>query len=99
MAGRKAFARKQGAHLRPSVTKRESEMTPQQMRRKGGWAIRFYGWAKRPPHVDASGQPTHHALLAHAWGEPVLRTVAAPRRITVKGERLLARCRHTWARA
>jgi hypothetical protein len=92
-AGRKAFARKQGAHLRPGVTKRESEMTPQEMRRKGSWAVRFYGRAKLPPLVDAEGRPTRHALSAHAWGEPVPKTVAAARRIAAKGERLLARYR------
>jgi hypothetical protein len=90
-AGRKAFARKQGAHLRPGVTKTASEMTPQEMRRKGSWAVRFYGRAKLPPLVDANGRPTRHALSAHAWGEPVPKTVAAARRIAAKGERLLAR--------
>ncbi|WP_209311847.1 DUF6321 domain-containing protein [Bradyrhizobium frederickii] len=44
-AGRKAFARKQGADSRPGVTKKESEMTPQEMRRKGSWAVHFYGRA------------------------------------------------------
>ncbi|MBR0904393.1 DUF6321 domain-containing protein [Bradyrhizobium liaoningense] len=92
-AGRKAFARKQGAHLRPGVTKKESDMTLQEMRRKGSWAVRFYGRAKLPPLVDAKGQPTGHALSAHAWGEPVPKTVAAARRIAAKGERLLARYR------
>jgi len=92
-AGRKAFARKQGAHLRPGVTKKESDMTLQEMRRKGSWAVRFYGRAKLPPLVDAKGQPTRHALSAHAWGEPVPKTVAAARRIAAKGERLLARYR------
>lgn len=92
-AGRKAFARKQGADLRPGVTKKESEMTPQEMRRKGSWAVRFYGRAKLPPLVDAKGRPTRHALSAHAWGEPVPKTVAAARRIAAKGERLLARYR------
>ncbi|MCK1387221.1 DUF6321 domain-containing protein [Bradyrhizobium sp. 21] len=90
-AGRKAFARKQGAHLRPGVTKTASEMTPQDMRRKGSWAVRFYGRAKLPALLDAHGRPTRHALSAHAWGEPVPKTVAAARRIAAKGERLLAR--------
>ncbi|UPK24908.1 DUF6321 domain-containing protein [Bradyrhizobium sp. 195] len=97
-AGRKAFARKQGAHLRPGVTKKESEMTPQEMRRKGSWAVRFFGRAKLPPLVDAKGQPTRHALSAHAWGEPVPKTVAAARRIAAKGERLLAHYRRAKAR-
>ncbi|MBR0821644.1 DUF6321 domain-containing protein [Bradyrhizobium liaoningense] len=98
-AGRKAFARKQGAHLRPGVIKNESEMTAQEMRRKGSWAVRFYGRAKLPPLVDANGRPTRHALSAHAWGEPEPKTVAAARRIAAKGERLLARYRRARARA
>jgi hypothetical protein len=98
-AGRKAFARKQGAHLRPGVTKTASEMTPQEMRRKGSWAVRFYGRAKLPPLVDADGRPTRHALSAQAWGEPVPKTVAAARRIAAKGERLLARYHRAKAKA
>lgn len=90
-AGRKAFARKQGSHLKPGVTKPEAKMTPQEMRRKGSWATRFYGRAKLPPLVDAEGRPTRHALSAHAWGEPVPKTAAAARRIAEKGHRLLAR--------
>jgi hypothetical protein len=89
-AGRKAFARKQGAHLKPGVTKRASEMTPQEMRRKGSWAVRFYGRKKLPPLVDRHGRPTRHALSAHAWGEPVPKTQAAARRIAARGQRLLA---------
>ncbi len=92
-AGRKAFARKQGAHLKPGVTKNDSEMTPQEMRRKGSWAVRFYGREKLPPLVDAEGRPTRHALSARAWGEPVPKTVSAARRIAARGERLLARYR------
>ena len=90
-AGRVAFARKDGSHLKPGVTKKLSEMTPQDMRRKGSWAVRFYGRKKLPPLVDGRGRPTRHALSAHAWGEPVPRTVAAARRIAAKGERLLQR--------
>lgn len=90
-AGRAAFARKDGSHLKPGVTKKLSEMTPQDMRRKGSWAVRFYGRKELPPLVDKRGRPTRHALSAHAWGEPVPRTVAAARRIAAKGERLLRR--------
>jgi hypothetical protein len=68
-------------------------MTPQDMRRKGSWAVRFYGRKQLPPLVDGRGRPTRHALSAHAWGEPVPRTVAAARRIAAKGERLLQRYR------
>ncbi|CCD84823.1 conserved protein of unknown function [Bradyrhizobium sp. ORS 285] len=90
-AGRQAFAERDGAHLRPGVTKKVSEMTPQDMRRKGSWAVRFYGRDPLPPLLDAKGRPTRLALSAHAWGEPVPRTVAAARKIAAKGERLLAR--------
>jgi len=92
-AGRSAFARRDGSHLKPGVTKALSEMTPQDMRRKGSWAVRFYGRKQLPPLVDGRGRPTRHALSAHAWGEPVPRTVAAARRIAAKGERLLQRYR------
>ena len=90
-SGRKAFAKRDGSHLKPGVMKKASEMTPSDMRRKGSWAVRFYGRAKLPPLVDSEGQPTRHALSAHAWGEPVPKTVAAARRIAAKGERLLRR--------
>lgn len=92
-AGRRSFARKQGSHLKPGVTRKLSEMTPQDMRRKGSWAVRFYGRKKLPPLVDAKGRPTRHALSAHAWGEPVPKTAAAARRIAAKGKRLLERYR------
>ena len=92
-AGRKAFAEKDGSHLKPGVRKPASEMTATDMRRKGSWAVRFYGRAKLPPLVDRNGEPTRHALSAHAWGEPVPKTAAAARRIAAKGERLLARYR------
>jgi hypothetical protein len=92
-AGRKAFAGRDGSHLKPGVTKTASEMTPSDMRRKGSWAVRFYGRAKLPPLLDAKGRPTRLALSAHAWGEPVPKTVAAARRIAAKGERLLQRYR------
>lgn len=94
-AGREDFRRREGAHLKPGVKKKVSEMTPQEMRRKGSWAVRFYGRAKLPPLVDRQGQPTRHALSAHAWGEPVPKTVAAARRIAAKGQRLLERYERT----
>lgn len=94
-AGRRAFAARDGSHLKPGVTKKASEMTPSDMRRKGSWAVRFYGRAKLPPLVDGKGKPTRHALSAHAWGEPVPKTAAAARRIAAKGEKLLQRYRRT----
>jgi hypothetical protein len=97
-AGRKSFARKEGAHLRPGVTKKLADMTPDDMRRKGSWPVRFYGRKPLPPLVDRNGRPTRFALSAHAWGEPVPKTEAAARRIAAKGHRLLERYRVTRAK-
>jgi hypothetical protein len=91
--GRAAFRRKQGSHLKPGVTKPDSKLTPEEMRRKGSWAVRFYGRKQLPPLVGADGSPTRYALTAHAWGEPVPKTVAAARRIAAKGHRLLEKYR------
>lgn len=92
-AGRREFARREGAHLKPGVKKRERDMTPDEMRRKGSWASRCYGRATLPKLVDAKGQPTRFAPSAAAWGEPVPKTAAAARRIAAKGRRLLERYR------
>lgn len=91
-AGRRTFERNQGSNLKPGVTKPASEMTPEEMRRKGNWAVRFYGRKGRLPALkDKDGSPTRFALTAHAWGEPVPKTVAAARKIAAKGKRLLDR--------
>ncbi len=91
-AGRAKFRETDGAHLKPGVTKAASAMSPQEMRRKGSWAVRFYGRAGAlPPLVDAKGEPTRFAKTAAAWGEPVPKTVAAARALAAKGRRLLAR--------
>jgi hypothetical protein len=90
-AGRAWFKSRTGAHLKPGVKKRENAMSLEEMRRKGSWAVRFYGRKGRlPPLQDKAGQPTRFALSAHAWGEAVPRTEAAARRIAKKGERLLS---------
>lgn len=90
-AGRAEFARKEGAHLKPGVTKKIADMTPEEMRRKGSWAVRFYGRETLPPLQKANGEPTRFALSAHAWGEPVPKTEAQARKIADKGHRLLKR--------
>ena len=89
-AGRRHFARRDGANLKPGVKTPRSRMTPAEMRRKGSWAVRFYGRARLPRLRDEHGKPTRFALTAAAWGEPVPRTVAAARRIAKRGEALLA---------
>jgi Domain of unknown function (DUF6321) len=89
-AGREYFRRTQGSHLKPGVKKKTAAMTPAEERRKGSWAVRFYGRAgKLPPLKKPDGSPTRYALSAAAWGEPVPTTVAAARRIAAKGRRLL----------
>lgn len=91
-AGRADFRRRTGAQLKPGVRKAISDMTPDEMRRKGSWATRFYGRSgKLPPLQTKDGKPTRFALTAAAWGEPVPKTAAAARRIADKGRRLLAR--------
>ena len=89
--GRAEARRQEGAHLRPGVKKPESEMTLTEMRRKGSWAVRFYGRkGKLPPLKNEKGEPTRFALTAAAWGEPVPTTAAAARKIAAIGKRLLA---------
>lgn len=93
---RKMFARKQGAHLKPGVKKKTSEMSPEDIRRKGSWAVRFYGRkGALPPLKDKEGNPTRFALTAAALGEPVPKTMVAARKIAVKGHKLLERYKHT----
>lgn len=91
--GRNYFRRKEGAHLKPGVNKPVADMTPEEMRRKGSWAVRFYGRRGPLPALMRSGKPTRFALTAAAWGEPVPRTAKAARAIAAKGRRLLARYR------
>lgn len=99
-AGRRRYARDEGAHLKPGVRKRVADMSPDEMRRKGSWAVRFYGRSgPLPALTDVHGRPTRFALTARAWGEPAPRTEAAARRIAEKGRRLLARYRALRERA
>lgn len=91
-AGRRAYARKEGSHLKPGVKHHGADMTDDDLRRKGSWAVRFYGRkGALPPLTNAKGEPTRFALTAAAWGEPVPKTAAAARKIAAKGRRLLAR--------
>src|ERR1700761_5353778 len=97
--GRRMFARKEGAHLKPGVKKSAGKMSTEEMRRKGSWAVRFYGRSRElPPLRDKKGRPTRFALTAAAWGEPVPKTMAAARRIAAKGHALLARAKRAKAK-
>jgi hypothetical protein len=86
-AGRKAFARKEGSHLRPGV--KGPADTPEKMKRKGSFLTRHFTHPRGPMMKD--GEPTRLALSAHAWGEPVPKTMAAAARLATKGRRLLER--------
>lgn len=86
-AGRKYFAEKEGAHLRPGV--QGEPKTPEEARRKGSFLKRFYGRKQPSPLTDEHGEPTRYAKAAHAWGEKVPKTDADVQRLARKGDRLL----------
>mgnify|MGYP006275218665 CR=1 FL=1 len=91
-AGRSAYNKATGSHLKPGV--RGKADTPEKMRRKGSWAVRFYGRkGPLPPLKKPNGEPTRFALTAAAWGEPVPTNEAAARRIATKGHMLLEKYR------
>ena len=93
-AGRKHFERSgESKDLKPGVKKPESEMSVQDMKRKGSWARRFYGQNPLPPLKKPNGKPTRLALTANAWGEPVPESVGAARAIAAKGTRLLEKAK------
>lgn len=87
-AGRRYFAKKEGANLKPGV--RGKADTPEKMKRKGSFLRRHFA-NLRGPLLDENGKPTRLALSAHAWGEPVPKTKASAKRLAEKGERLLKR--------
>lgn len=91
-AGREWFRRKEGAKLKPGVT--GAADTPEKMRRKGSFLRRHFAHP-RGPMVGENGKPTRLALSAHAWGEPVPKTLAAAKKVAAKGTRLLERYART----
>ncbi|WP_435015326.1 DUF6321 domain-containing protein [Tundrisphaera sp. TA3] len=91
-AGRAAFKKKEGANLKPGVTKALKDMTPEEIKRKGSFLRRHFA-TLRGPLVDDDGQPTRLALQAHAWGEPVPKTPEAAKKLADKGSSLLDRYR------
>lgn len=89
-AGRRHYERSgESKNLKPGVKKPVSEMSSEDMKRKGSWARRFYGRSSLPPLKKPNGEPTRLALTARAWGEPVPNTVGDAKRIAAKGTRLL----------
>ena len=84
--GREYYAKKDGAHLKPGV--RGPANTPEKMRRKGSFLARMFT-NPRGPMVDVRGRPTRLALSAHAWGEPVPKTMADAYALAAEGRRLL----------
>lgn len=85
-AGRKHFAKTEGAHLKPGVKK---VRTAEDERRKGSFLRRFYGRSTISPLTDKKGEPTRYAKAAAAWGEKVPKTQADVDRLARKGTKLL----------
>ena len=98
-AGRRYFARTEGAHLRPGVMKAEKDMTAEDMKRKGSFLRRHYGRKNPFKLVDAKGQPTRYALQAQAWGERLPKTQEDIERLAAKGQKLLAKAERLRHRA
>jgi hypothetical protein len=88
--GREYYAQKEGARLKPGV--KGLADTPEKMRRKGSFLTRMF---TNPggPMVDGRGRPTRLALSAHAWGEPVPKTMAEAHALAAEGRKLLERYR------
>jgi len=84
--GRRHFARKEGANLKPGVKGRAD--TPEKKRRKGSFLTRFFS-NPSGPMKDEKGRPTRLALSANAWGEPVPTNRTAAARLARKGRSLL----------
>jgi hypothetical protein len=85
------FARKEGSHLRPGVTGPAD--TPEKMRRKGSFLRRHFAHPRGP--MERDGKPTRLALSAHAWGEPVPKTMLDASKLAAKGKKLLERYQKT----
>ena len=84
-AGRAAFRAKEGSHLRPGV--KGAADTPEKQKRKGSFLRRHFAHPRGPMLKD--GEPPRLAQSAHAWGEPVPRTMADAKKLAAKGAKLL----------
>ncbi len=92
--GRAYFAKKEGAHLKPGV--QGAADTPEKMRRKGSFLRRHFA-NPRGPMKKPNGEPTRLALSAHAWGEPVPKTLADAKKLAARGAKLLAQYKRATA--
>lgn len=79
-----------GHNIQPGVTKKDSELTPEEMQRKGAFLRRHYA-NPRGSLIDAKGNPTRFALQAQAWGERTPKTEADVQKLADKGTKLLDR--------
>ena len=90
-AGRAHFKKTEGANLKPGV--KGPADTPEKQARKGSFLRRHFANPNAGPLTNAKGEPTRHALSAHAWGEPVPKTEAAVKKLAKKGTELLDKAR------
>jgi hypothetical protein len=86
--GRAYYAAKDGSHLKAGVTGPAD--TPEKMHRKGSFLVRMFTHP-RGPMLNKKGEPTRLALSAHAWGEPVPKTMSAAHKLAARGHMLLAK--------
>ncbi|SEC39886.1 DUF6321 domain-containing protein [Terriglobus roseus] len=86
--GRAYYAKTEGSHLKAGVT--GAADTPEKMHRKGSFLTRMFT-NPRGPMLNAKGEPTRLALSAHAWGEPVPKTMSAAHKLAAKGHTLLSK--------
>lgn len=89
-SGRAKYNRATGGRLRPGV--QGPADTPEKLRRKGSFLVRFYT-NPSGPLVDKNGEPTRLSLAAQAWGERPPKTLAQARALAAKGRRFLNRYR------
>ena len=64
-AGREYFKKKEGAHLKPPVTKEQAAKSPKAAGRRKSFCARMSGVAG--PMKDEKGKPTRKALALRKW--------------------------------
>ncbi len=84
----RAKLKQAGQNIKPGVMKKDSELTPEEMQRKGSFLRRHYA-NPRFDLKDKDGEPTRFALQAQAWGERVPKTDDEVQKLAAEGEKLL----------